>query len=99
MKSLVQVELDARVVLEYLEANGIFSPDELLLWIDAHIQMVEEQIVVGAILAVSSAQNVSPRRRGWSLRRLWRRCLLTTCSGSGRRSLSSERARDKGRYD
>ena len=56
--------------------------------------MVVEQVVVSAILAVSSAQNVRSRRPRWSLRRLRLRCLLTICSGSRRRGLCGDSGRN-----
>ena len=43
---------------EHLEANGIFAADEFLVGIDANIEMVVEQIVVGAVWAVGTAQDV-----------------------------------------
>src|ERR1019366_10235177 len=57
----MQVELDARAVLEHLEADGVLAADELLLGIDADVEMVEEQVVVGAIRPVLAAQDVGVR--------------------------------------
>jgi hypothetical protein len=83
----MQVKLNPRVVLEHLEANRILPADEFLLGIDADIQMIEKQIVVGPILTVRAAQDVSTRRPDRNLRRLRRRCLLRTRGGNRRRSL------------
>ena len=55
VERLLEVELDARVVLEHLEADSVLPADEFLVGVDADIEMVEEQIVVGAIWAVRSA--------------------------------------------
>ncbi len=57
----IELELDARAVLQHLEADGVCSADELLVGIDAEIEMVEEQIVVGAIGAVRAAEKVTAR--------------------------------------
>ena len=59
----MQVELDAVVVLEHLETNGVLAADRFLFRIDAHVEMVVKQIVVGAIPAIFAAQNVGLRRR------------------------------------
>ena len=57
----MQIELDAVVVLEHLEADGVFAADEFLFRIDANIEMVVEQIVISAIGAVCAAQDVGAR--------------------------------------
>ena len=54
----MQVELDARVVLEHLEADGVLAAEEFLLRVDANIEVVEEQIVIGAIGSVLAAQDI-----------------------------------------
>ena len=67
VERFVQVELDARAVLEHPEADGVLAADELLFGIDADVEMVEEQVVVGAIRPVLAAQDVGMRgglRRG-----------------------------------
>ena len=48
-----QVELDARVVLQHPEADRVLAADELLLRIDADVEVVGEQVVVGAVRAVA----------------------------------------------
>src|SRR5581483_762710 len=60
-KSVIQVELDSRVVLQHLEADRVLACDELLRRIDSYIEVIKKHIVVCAISSVSSAQNV---RRG-----------------------------------
>src|SRR5580658_10411793 len=97
MQRGVEIELDAGVVVEHLEANGVLPADEFLFGVDADVQMVVEQIVVSAIWTVSSAQNVGTRRRGWSLRSLRLRCLLSICSGSWGNSLGVERIDEEDR--
>ena len=62
LERLGQVELDARAVLEHLEPDGVFAADELLFRIYADVEMVEEQIIVGAIGPISAAQNIEPGR-------------------------------------
>ena len=59
----------------------VFLPaDRLLLRIDANVEVVEEQVVVGAIAAVLAAQDVRAGRRllRWEEGRSgrWRRCRL-----------------------
>ena len=54
----IELELDAGAVLQHLEADGVRSADEFLVRIDAEVEMVEEQIVVGAIGAVRAAEKV-----------------------------------------
>ena len=65
----VQIELDPRAVLEHPEPDGVLPADELLLRVDAHVEMVREQIVIGAIRSVLAAQNIGPRRGGGVLGR------------------------------
>ena len=55
---------------EHLEADRVRSADELLVGIDAEIEVVEEQIVVGAIRSIGAAQQIGV---GWLLSR-GRRC-------------------------
>src|SRR5262245_16193721 len=66
-----QVELDSRIIPQHLETDRIFSADELLLRINANIQLVGEQVVVGPPVTIRASQDVSPRRRRRRL--LWRR--------------------------
>ncbi len=61
VERFVEVELDARAVLEHLEADGVFAAEELLFRVDADVEMIEEQIVVGAIRAVFAAEDVGVR--------------------------------------
>ena len=73
-----QLQLDARVVLEHLEADGVLAADPLLLGIDPDVEVVIQQVVVGAIAAVFAAQNVGACRRAqrrWWRRRRWFRLL------------------------
>ena len=85
----VQIELDARVVLEHLEADRVLAADRLLVRIDADVEVVEEQIVVRAIAAVLAAQDVGARR--WVQRR-GRRCgsLLLLAAGCRHRQNDGE---------
>ena len=50
-----EIELYPRVVLQHLEANGVLSADELLLRLDADVEMVIEEVVVGAIAPIFPA--------------------------------------------
>ena len=65
----MQVELDARAVLKHPEADGVLAAEELLVGIDADIEVVVEQIVVGAIRPLAAAQNVVASRNRFTLRR------------------------------
>ena len=60
----VQIELDARGVLQHPEADGDLAAEEFLFRVDANVQVVEEQIVVGAIRSVGAAQDIGAGRRG-----------------------------------
>src|ERR1039457_3196799 len=75
VERFMQVELDARVVLKHLEAEGVLAADELLFRVDADVEMVEEQIVVGAMRPVLAAEDVGVRG---SLRRGARRAQKNT---------------------
>jgi len=72
-----EVELDPRVVGEHPEADPVRTRDRLLARIDAHVEVVEEEVVVGAVTPVLPAKDVCPRRRaksgGGCRRRLSRR--------------------------
>ena len=83
----LQVELDARAVLQHLEADGVLAADELFLRVDADVEMVEEQIVVGAIGSVGAAQEIGVRRRrfGW-----WRRTGGWRCLRGNRRGTEDQ---------
>ena len=59
------------VVLQHPEADGVLAANRLLLGIDADVEVVEEQIVVGAVGTPGAAQDVGPgglSRRRWRLR-------------------------------
>ena len=58
----MQIELDAPAVLEHPEADGVLALKELLLRVDAHIEVIKQQVVIGAIRSVPTAQNVGSRR-------------------------------------
>ena|ERR1700691_3602360 len=62
VKRVDQVELDPRVILEHFEPDRVLPADELFLRIDANVEVVEQQVVVGAIWPVSTAQDVSSGR-------------------------------------
>ena len=81
LQRLLEVELDARAVLEHLEANGVFAADEFLVGIDANIEVVVEQIVVGAVWAVGTAQDVGLCRFEGGYSRLARAGLLRRLRG------------------
>ena len=68
----VEIELDARVVLQHPEADRVLAADELFLRIDAHIEVVGEQVIVRAIAAVLAAQDIGARDRPRRLRALRR---------------------------
>ena len=79
-KIRVQLQLDAVVVLEHLEADGVLATDCLLVGVDPNVELVVEQVVVGTVAAVLTPQNIDSRRRsqrrGWlSPGRLRGRCL------------------------
>ena len=91
LQVVVEVELDARVVLQHLEADRVLAAEELLVRIDADVEVVGEQIVVGAIAAVLAAQDVGARRTRPASRGAcaWRRA---AAAGRGRRRLVGRRS-------
>ena len=86
----VQIELNARVVLQHPEADAVLAGDELLLGIDADVEVIGEQIVVGAIPPVFAAQDVGARR--WPQRRRRRRA-RALCEHDGRRHCADDRTK------
>ncbi len=69
---VVEIDLNPRIVLQHPEADGILAAQELLVRIDPHVEVVGQQIVVGAIAAVLTAQDIGARWVSWlrSRRRL-----------------------------
>jgi hypothetical protein len=59
----VQIELDAPAVFQHPEADAVLALEKLPFRVDADIEVVKEQVVVGAVRPVATAQNVGPRRR------------------------------------
>jgi hypothetical protein len=53
-----EIELNPRVVLKHLEADGVLPADEFLVRIDPNVEMVVEQIVVRAVSAVFPTENI-----------------------------------------
>src|SRR5687767_5447978 len=83
----MEIQLNSGVVLQHAEAYRGLAAQELLLRVDAHVEMIEKKIIIGAIWTILAAQYVSARRaslclracrsflhRGWAdeLRRFWR---------------------------
>ena len=64
VQRVAQVELDARAVLEHPEADRVLAAETLLVGIDANVQVVIEQVVVGAVRSVRAAQHVIARGDG-----------------------------------
>ena len=60
----IEIHLDACVVLQHPEADRVLAADELLDGIDADVEVVGEQVVVGAVRAVLAAQHISAGRGG-----------------------------------
>jgi hypothetical protein len=58
VESVVEVQLDAIVIIQHLEANLGVTLQELLIGIDADVKMVIEKIVVGAIPSVLAAKDL-----------------------------------------
>ena len=82
-----EIELDALVVLEHLEADRVLAADHFLLGIDADVEMVVEQIVVRAVPAILAAQNVRARRLMCAIRAGRWSCLGSGGSNGTRRLL------------
>jgi hypothetical protein len=61
LQSGMQIELDAFAILKHPEANGVFALKIFFVRVDTDIEVVEEQIIVGAIGPVSAAQYISSR--------------------------------------
>jgi len=66
----MQIELDALAILEHSEANGVLASKKLFVRVDTDIQVVEQEMIVGAVGSVGAAQNIRARRRGRSRRSL-----------------------------
>ncbi len=81
----VQVELNTRVVLEHLEADRVLPADDFLIRVDADVEVVVEQVVVGAIGAVGAAEDICLRGYVRALRALRRGCSRLSRSGAGLR--------------
>ena len=66
-----EIDLDAVAIDQHAEADGVFPADELLFRVDANVEMVIEEVVVGAKRAVGAAQHIVARRdgRGYVFRR------------------------------
>ena len=58
----MQIQLDAPAVPEHPETDGVFALKELLLRVDANIQVVKQQVVIGPIGPIGAAQDIAPRR-------------------------------------
>src|SRR5258708_5089962 len=69
---VVEIQLNACVVLEHLEPDRVPATDKLLLRIDANIEIIEEQIIVGTIAAILTAEDVGVGWWLWSGRGLRR---------------------------
>jgi hypothetical protein len=54
----MQIELDALAVLQHPEADGVFSLKKFFLRINAYVEVVKQQIVIGTIGSVRPAQTV-----------------------------------------
>jgi hypothetical protein len=61
MQCAVQIELDPSAVLEHPEADCVLALQELFVRVDPHIEVIKQQVVVGAIGSIRAAQNVSVR--------------------------------------
>ncbi len=58
LEGRIELELDAGAVFEHFEADGVGSGDELLLRVDAEVEVVIEEVVVGAVGAVGAAEEI-----------------------------------------
>jgi hypothetical protein len=86
----IQIELDARIVAQHPETDGVLSGEVLLLGIDADVEVVREEIVVGAVASVVAAQEVGARRRP-------ERGRLLVASGAGPRPGCEEKGQSQRR--
>ena len=59
-----QVELNARAALEHFEADRVLAAQGLLVRIDPHVEVVVQQVVIGAIRTVAAAQMIGLGERG-----------------------------------
>src|SRR5690242_1326071 len=60
----MQVELDSGIVVEHLEPDGVGTAQEFLVGLHLDVEMVIEQVIVGAIAAIFAAEDVGPIRGG-----------------------------------
>jgi hypothetical protein len=68
VQSFVQVDLDAVVVGQHAEADRVLAAEEFLIGVEADVQMVVQQIVIGAVTTVFTSEELGSAR--WPLRRL-----------------------------
>ena len=79
----VEIELDARRVLEHAERDRVLPADELLVRLDPDVEVIRQQVVVRAEFAVFAPQDVTARRRGG--RRRWPAPLRRLRAPAGRK--------------
>ena len=49
VQRITEIDLDALAVLKHLETDSVFSADALVVRIDADVEVIVEQVVVGAV--------------------------------------------------
>src|SRR5262245_47837497 len=59
LKDIAEIDLNPRTVLQHLELDRILAGNRFLLWIDSDIEVVVEQVVVGALRAIAAAELIA----------------------------------------
>ncbi len=67
LQIVVEIQLDSIIVLKHLEADGVLAANKFLLRVDANVEMIEKQIIISAIPAVFTAQDIGVSWRRWCL--------------------------------
>jgi hypothetical protein len=84
LQVVIEVELNARVILEHLEANRILAADELLFRIDANVQIDKKADRCSRDSAVFAAEDVGVRWCFECRLRKWSVVTMATVDDNGK---------------
>ena len=62
-QGLMQIDLDAVVVGQHAEADRVLAAEEFLVGVEADVEVVVQQVVVGAVAAVFATEELGAGRR------------------------------------
>ena len=58
VQGLMQIDLDAVVVGQHAEADRVLAAEEFLIGVEADVEVVVQQVVVGAVAAVFATEKL-----------------------------------------